>query len=724
MKITFKKLIVENRFNESFKDWNTNNELEFTEKGFINVYAPNGVGKSSIAKALKGELNGNCEFELEIDGQTYNESNRDIPILVIDDFFGRNIAKREDEQLSDYILGSQINREIELDNEIKEKIKSIGENLNGYLKNEFKISKKDSNTSKIIEIPKVKNYIKEVSNSRNKGKDYDIEKIIELLDLISLKEIEIEDSNKYTYVKNNIEESNSIIQQVLNFDLHDFSKIDKVKKLDYSTDAVKILEKHKDLKKCIFDESHELPEDLKIKLEENKNAIMESLSEKQKAIVSCILDLQENAFGIKEAFITAFETGNASIIEELIDEINKYVLIVKDVIGNKVYNEINSSRIKEKYEELKVLRDNKVKLTEEDELLLESIIKSCLNKDVILDRDDNKNIIFKIGNEEIIGKTRQELPLSTGEQNFISLYFELLAAKNSNKDIIIIDDPISSFDSIYKNKIIYAIIKVLEEKNTIILTHNINTIKLMHHQYKGSTNMYLLNNSTNDENGFIKVDSSIELDLVLEINKVIDLFKNDDFITNIKDKEQFLVSIIPFLRSYTNIIPLEKKHYKRLCKLMHGYINEKINVNEEYLECFGKNIKPEGYFISTSDILSMTFTDEIIDKEKYPLLNRTLYHIANYLQLRLLVENTLYNLDTSKIDISKNIQLNNIILTYLDDDTTHKTELMSKKTLLNEFNHFEYDMCLFLPALDISNQKLNEEKDRIKEICDIIKSEH
>ena len=54
MKITFKKLIVENRFNESFKDWNTNNELEFTEKGFINVYAPNGVGKSSIAKALKG----------------------------------------------------------------------------------------------------------------------------------------------------------------------------------------------------------------------------------------------------------------------------------------------------------------------------------------------------------------------------------------------------------------------------------------------------------------------------------------------------------------------------------------------------------------------------------------------------------------------------------------------------------------------------------------------
>ena len=39
----------------------------------------------------------------------------------------------------------------------------------------------------------------------------------------------------------------------------------------------------------------------------------------------------------------------------------------------------------------------------------------------------------------------------------------------------------------------------------------------------------------------------------------------------------------------------------------------------------------------------------------------------------------------------------------------------------NEFNHFEYDMCLFLPALDISNQKLNEEKVRIKEICDIIK---
>ena len=48
-------------------------------------------------------------------------------------------------------------------------------------------------------------------------------------------------------------------------------------------------------------------------------------------------------------------------------------------------------------------------------------------------------------------------------------------------------------------------------------------------------------------------------------------------------------------------------------------------------------------------------------------------------------------------------------------------KLISKKTLLNEFNHFEYDMCLFMPSLDISNNKLNEEKDSIIKICNEIK---
>lgn len=89
------------------------------------------------------------------------------------------------------------------------------------------------------------------------------------------------------------------------------------------------------------------------------------------------------------------------------------------------------------------------------------------------------------------------------------------------------------------------------------------------------------------------------------------------------------------------------------------------------------------------------------------------------MKLRLLVENTLYNTDKTKMDWTQYPTLHNIIEKYLKDNTEYKNKLLSKKTLLNEFNHFEYDMCLFL---DISVSKLKEEKDNIIVICEKIKS--
>lgn len=52
-----------------------------------------------------------------------------------------------------------------------------------------------------------------------------------------------------------------------------------------------------------------------------------------------------------------------------------------------------------------------------------------------------------------------------------------MRARNVEEDIIVIDDPISSFDSIYKNKIIYCINSLSETKECLVLTHNIDLIK-------------------------------------------------------------------------------------------------------------------------------------------------------------------------------------------------------------------------------------------------------
>ena len=43
---------------------------------------------------------------------------------------------------------------------------------------------------------------------------------------------------------------------------------------------------------------------------------------------------------------------------------------------------------------------------------------------------------------------------------------------------------------------------------------------------------------------------------------------------------------------------------------------------------------------------------------------------------------------------------------------------MSKKTLLNEFNHFEGNLSIFQPALDITNTVLKQEKEDIEKLLE------
>jgi hypothetical protein len=50
-----------------------------------------------------------------------------------------------------------------------------------------------------------------------------------------------------------------------------------------------------------------------------------------------------------------------------------------------------------------------------------------------------------------------------------------------------------------------------------------------------------------------------------------------------------------------------------------------------------------------------------------------------------------------------------------NDETSvnNRVFFLSRKTLLNEFNHFEMDMNIFQPAIDITNQSLAKEKEQI-----------
>lgn len=345
-----------------------------------------------------------------------------------------------------------------------------------------------------------------------------------------------------------------------------------------------------------------------------------------------------------------------------------------------------------------------------------------MSKKLEIIRDDNKNIKIVLEDKDFLGVVREELPLSSGEQNFLSLTFEFLKAKNSNKSIVILDDPISSFDSIYKNKIAYAIVKMLHNKKRIILTHNIDLLRLLDGQFKRCFRLYLFNNTQGEENGFISL-SSDERDMLINLDELLNTFRGKIF-KHIRNKELFLISLIPFMRGYSTIIN-DTTIKENLTQLMHGYKTDTVDIAKCYVKLFENkdDIIPDSYLVSVNDILAKSFDgQEIVNKEKYPLLNRTLVHSFTYLFLRLLIEKKLvskYNIDTESKGGAK--QLGQIISKAFpengsnSDDMNNRIFLTTKKTLLNEFNHFEGNMSIFQPAIDITNQILEKEKTDILE---------
>lgn len=68
-------------------------------------------------------------------------------------------------------------------------------------------------------------------------------------------------------------------------------------------------------------------------------------------------------------------------------------------------------------------------LDEEDELYIQSIVKDSQ----LLRIPETKSITIRVADHNLLGKIHSALPLSAGEQNLLSLSFELLKAKNENE---------------------------------------------------------------------------------------------------------------------------------------------------------------------------------------------------------------------------------------------------------------------------------------------------
>uniref|UniRef100_UPI00261633F4 hypothetical protein n=1 Tax=uncultured Veillonella sp. TaxID=159268 RepID=UPI00261633F4 len=288
--------------------------------------------------------------------------------------------------------------------------------------------------------------------------------------------------------------------------------------------------------------------------------------------------------------------------------------------------------------------------------------------------------------------------------------------------IIVIDDPISSFDSIYKNKIVYALVKILEKKEVIVLTHNTDLLRLLHGQNGNKYRLYIFNNFSGCENGFIEL-SNTESSLVCNIEAFVQLLKNPHEL-EIQDSLIYLISLIPFIRGYSGLVSSSIK--EQLTQVMHGYKSEVVDIGKVYNDLFLKDYKNEkfdSFCIDSVGVIdafkgllgSKNLNDlQIINNDEYRLLNRTLVHSFSYLALRLIIEEVLCRKYSIKGDY---LQLGKIIVEAYKDkslETTRKRVfLTSKKTLINDFNHFDGNMNIFQPAIDINDDLLKKEIDSI-----------
>lgn len=715
--IVFTKIENGEIFVSDYNNFTKNNSISFSKEGIAVVYGPNGTGKTSLVKVLSGEKDTSVNYSFN--GQNYSDGSL---FYIINDQNNRNIIGGS---AKDFLLGDDIRREFELQEYIASEYLRLCTESIAILKGNYNIS---SSSSKAIEcfseLSVFQAIIKDLMNSRSKGSKTDVALYIsEMQKQLGVSTPQYEE-DKFAYIVLDLAEKSPLIDEIETIETSKLTNNTHIKEVEENTEAIKILSQFHYKNQCIVCDTEDIDANgLLDKKTKNRESIIKSLDAKTKKIIEKIISYADDKdpFNIKQIMLNAIETGELKGVLSLKNELKQYkkIFTLKAIAGlTKLYSE---SDIKEKYDEYQKVISQKPEITAEDFLYIEQIISNSMSKKLQIVRDDKKNIKIVLEDKDFLEVDRGNLPLSTGEQNFLSLTFEFLKAKNSDKPIVVLDDPISSFDSIYKNKIAYAIVKMLQSKKRIILTHNVDLLRLLDGQYKKCFKLYLFNNTDCEENGFIALNFK-EQDMLINLEKLLTTFRNDIY-PHILDAEIYLISMIPFLRGYASIInDIQSK--EDLTQLMHGYKNKTVDIAKIYIKMFGNgngnipadtsSVIPNTYKININDILNKTVDGkEIISKEKYPLLNRTLVHSFTYLFLRLLIEQKL--VDRYSIDTNQYSQLGQIISQAFPDDSNrddvkNRVMLTSKKTLLNEFNHFEGNMSIFQPAIDITDHMLGKEK--------------
>ena len=736
MKLIFKSIKNGEIFEDTFLNLSeSQGTIEFkhmhTPGGLAVVYAPNGTGKSSFTKVLAAESSSaNITFVAEDErGNTITPEK--AAFHTIKDQINRNVIGGKE---TDYLIGAQIRREYELRDSINSDYVSAISTLVGIYKNEYKVTKVgDYFLNYISQIEgesyqQAYSYVKSIVNSRNRGKDIEQDEYVSFIRNENNRPlIPDHENDKKQWLIKDINDKNSIINQIINIDFTNEISNGEILQIERHDTAIGVLKQYAYLDSCVVCDNHDFNgEEILVRKEADRNRIYDGLDAKTKEIFDFIIDektlVDDDPFEIKNAVNTFLSDGNCQIMEGLKIEFRNYFEIVAKELVEKLFHSFDNTEFFVHYDEYQALVQTQPTLDSEELLFIEDVINENIGKDITIERDtESKNYKLKLGNKDLLETDRSNMELSSGEQNSISLAFELLLARHSDKEYVVLDDPISSFDSIYKNKIAFCIIKFLEGKKQIVLTHNTDLIRLLDVQLNNCFNLYILNNSENGINGFVPV-SNREKKLLINLHELVKLFqnKNNELDSVIINRRMFLMSMIPFMRGYAHISLDKDDYFGTLSNVMHGYLQGNVDATLMYKKMFGYDFGTSE-IISVDDVLNLNCEEiNIIDENEYPLLSDTLKQTLIYYHLRMVVEKQL--VDLFNLDVSDEMLGQIIRMAFRCQPNEPDFEIKrrfrvfftSRKTLLNEFNHFEGNMNIFQPAIDITYPALQKEIDDIR----------
>ncbi|MCD8059433.1 MAG: ATP-binding protein [Bacteroides fragilis] len=332
MQLKFSKIQNKTIFKTGFENLQDNNVIEFKRMGIAGcgiavIYAPNGVGKSSLAEVLRDETGGG-----DISFEATDESGNIISptshaFKVIADQINRNIIPGE---TADYLIGDDIQREYRLRDQVNRGfMKAFETVVPDALKKDYKITKIGDFLLSILQFrdEKAYEYLKNIVNKRRRGKDIDRSEFLSYIRDDENRPVLYEaDPDKRSYIIANP----SAVQKLLSVDLTRITGNAGAEQIERNDDAIKILLKYKNLHTCIVCDNEDIDsEALMNQKTEGRKHIYNSLDVATKELFDQIVmesSLQNcDPFHIKPIVMNFISTGIVDSMLMLRAELQHYV---------------------------------------------------------------------------------------------------------------------------------------------------------------------------------------------------------------------------------------------------------------------------------------------------------------------------------------------------------------------------------------------------------------